>query len=47
MPKKTYVTELLHLEKSRASPEEKIKFIERLHRLANINFSKFCKKDWP
>jgi len=46
MTKTQYQEELKYLEKYDISEEEKIKFIENLHRLANINFNNFIKNNW-
>jgi len=41
-----YQEELKYLEQYDISEEEKIKFIENLYRLANINFNNFIKNNW-
>jgi hypothetical protein len=40
-----YQEELKYLEQYDISEEEKIKFIENLYRLANINFNNFIKNN--
>jgi len=46
MTKKDYTKELKCLEKYNVSIEEKIKFIENLYILINMNFTNFIKNNW-
>lgn len=46
MTKNKYSEELKCLEKYNVSIEEKIKFIENLYILINMNFSNFIKNNW-
>ena len=46
MTKKEYIEELKCLEKYDVSIEEKIKFIENLYILINMNFTNFTKNNW-
>lgn len=46
MTKKEYNKELKCLEKYDVDIEEKIKFIENLYILINMNFSNFIKNNW-
>ena len=41
-----YSYELKLLEKYKISEKRKIKLIENLYRLANINFNNFIENDW-
>lgn len=41
-----YQEELTYLKQYNMSEEEKLKFIENLYRLANINFNNFIKNNW-
>ena len=41
-----YQEELKYLENYDMSEDEKIRFIENLYRLANINFNNFIKNNW-
>jgi len=41
-----YAKELKHLEEYDISEERKIRFIENLYRLANINFNDFIENNW-
>ncbi len=41
-----YKEELKCLEKYDVSIDEKIKFIENLYRLANMNFNNFVENNW-
>lgn len=38
--------ELKYLEKYNMSEEEKIRLIEKLYKLAHINFNNFIEKNW-
>jgi len=46
MTKIQYEEELEYLVKYDISEEDKIKFIENLYRLANINLNNFIKNNW-
>jgi len=41
-----YTKELKYLEEYDISEERKIRFIENLYRLANINFNNFIENNW-
>jgi hypothetical protein len=45
MTNKEYSDELKHLEKYDVSEEKKIRFIENLNKLININFNNFIKNN--
>ena len=45
MQKPQYQEELKYLQKYNISEEEKIRLIENLYRLANINFNNFIKNN--
>ena len=45
MPNTQYQEELKYLEQYNMSEEEKIRLIENLYRLANINFNNFIKNN--
>jgi len=46
MTNRDYKEELEYLKWYNATEEEKIKFIENLYILINMNFSNFTKKNW-
>ena len=46
MTKREYQEELKYLEKYNISEEKKIRFIENLYKLANINFNNYIKNNW-
>lgn len=46
MTKKDYTNELKYLEKYEVDEEKKIRFIENLYKLININFNNFIENNW-
>lgn len=46
MTNKDYIDELKYLEGYNINNEEKIRFIEKLYKLAHMNFNNFIENNW-